>query len=249
MFCESGLTGSYLTTLRANMATPGNAVSDSFSYIELVKLFSYFKNKNAINETLHKLDFDKLNDLAYILTEMKPIYEAEINKTKEQDKQSILTEKDKLTIQLRNDLLKSFGTNQIGKQTEFILQLEHKIKNGEIESFNCKEIHEQLINIDKNVKCYPLYTSYVRSKLYHYLLFNMNLTADQLCNTYNISRRNLQYYKCFMRLIDEFPGLLRITITFKTFTKYSKFIKNYIMEDEELKLYAKHRIHPMNTTQ
>ncbi|CAF4423200.1 unnamed protein product [Rotaria magnacalcarata] len=53
-------------------------VNKDFSYSKLAERIMKLKNKGALIDSLHKIDFESLNNVAYALNKIEPIYNEEV---------------------------------------------------------------------------------------------------------------------------------------------------------------------------
>jgi uncharacterized membrane protein (GlpM family) len=202
-------------------------------------LKSYTKNINVFSNSLNKLDNKKFKKYFDINNEIKQNFENEIKKNnteKEQNKKDLI--KDALTELKYKDNKFYFDEN-----FKNICDVNKKINEKvELEEEEINQFYGLLTSAEENMRSIPLYPTFVKSQLFHYLKEEQKKTMEDLKHKFKIERSQIYCYINFYNLIAEYNFLLKINLSFRIITRNIKRIKEIIASDEELKKKCENKL-------
>ncbi|CAF4322344.1 unnamed protein product [Rotaria magnacalcarata] len=208
-------------------------VHSDFSHSQIAEMLLQFKNKGALIDTLHKMDFDNLNDLSYVVNAMEPIYNNEVKKRVKENKMVKMKHSEILRA-LYN--LQSLHPLNFFNYNHDIVYCKNLIKNLQsIKCENLSEINKKLTIIEKNMTVLPLYVSLTKAAFYTYICNLKDLNKDVIMDKLQIKKTQLYYYLNFYDLLRKYRYLIRISLSFSTIVKNVTVIRNIIENDDGLK--------------
>ncbi|CAF3459160.1 unnamed protein product [Rotaria socialis] len=208
-----------------------------FSVSALVDRILKYKNKGALIEALTKLNKNTLNDLSYCELYLTPIYEIELKK-----QMKIKKNEAKKKIKYDEILSALYKLDQLSVDSSnidinYCKVLIDDIKNKKIDMYdhnNIIEINKKLTKTEKNSYLFSLYASYAKGSFYNYLLEH-HATKDNLTKEFGIKIRMLNYYLTFHSLLEEYPSLLYLELTFTKIVQNMTTIKGILSTNENMK--------------
>ncbi|CAF3709918.1 unnamed protein product [Rotaria socialis] len=219
-------------------------VNKDFSYSKLAERIMKLKNKGALIDSLHKIDFESLNNVVYALNKIEPIYNEEVWKHLKETK--ILKLKNVEIIEAlykikeSKIILVSKENLEIKEDLDYCTNTLNSIKNNSIKvDEDIKNVNIKLTEIETTMSLVSLTVSYTKSSLYFYLLRNPNITKDMISLEFSISIPQLNRYLRFKMLIDKYPSLIHLSLSFTTIVTKISEIESYIQANDELKNICK----------
>lgn len=230
-------------------------ISKDFSYANLAKDIAFMKNIGAIQDSLHKLSYNNLCDLAPIILNLKKLYINEIKKV-DIEKQKYI--KDSKFINIMIEIDKTINWCEAMAECGIIYEkldnvilnfrdfemFTHKIKNGNITlDINETKKNLQYLNyFETNFHALSLLSSYYRGCYYNTLKKKFSLTNVQISEKFFLNRKTIERYIQLYNIIVKYPLLLKCKISTYDLITYSSKIDSYISNNDHLNSKYKKKI-------
>lgn len=160
------------------MDSEREGISADFSYAKLAEDFLKYKNKGALIDAFHKLDFRTLNNLAYANLELKPIYDNEVRKN---IKENNCNKIEDIIIKALYKLEQSPETFNHQEEMLYLDKICNEIINNSFsDNLKINEINNNLTIIEKNLRAIPLYASYTKAYFYTFLHISKNKNKNEI---------------------------------------------------------------------
>jgi len=214
---------------------------------ELANLIISFRNKEALQLSLSDLvkkDANTVVQMSNSLKELIPFYERRVEQKtykKSSKTRTFSTLNEKISTELEK--LRTPYSNIYPDKTIDNCKAISNAVNGSINAMNDEEyqgIVENLKEMEANITIIPLIIYKVRAEFYRHLeKFHDRKT---IASKFNISKRSLENYASFNKLIDLYPQLLRTNLTFTTLITNKRYILRKINSDPDLELICKRNL-------
>lgn len=225
-------------------------MSNEFSFCVLAEDLSSLTNKAALQEALHKLDFDQLSELSTLLLFLKPEYENELNKFKNQKFKTVKTNGNvsffKIIVELNNTIkwceaMADCGLlfEQIDNITINLKEFEMFIQNINLDTFDTSansinNYLKLLHSFELNFNSLPLLCAFYKGYFYNRIKNIKQITNEKLAEQLFLDVNKIQRLIRLFTLIHKYPLLLKTKISPSDLGNYAAKIDNYISNNTEI---------------
>jgi len=209
----------------------------------IANLMISFRNKDALLLSLS--DLCKQNNKSVVnignsLKELKPLYDGRVKKhTKQKKRSSFSALNEKISSELeklREPYDDAFPQKTL-EHCKFISDSLNNSENGMTES-HYKQIIIDLKRMENNITFIPLIVHKVRTDFYQHLEKNIK-NRDYIASEFNISKRSLENYASFGRIINKYPQLTRTNLSFTNLITHKTYIEKKISNDPDLDMMCR----------
>ena len=210
----------------------------------IANLISSMKNSSIIEKILEREKPPITEDLLNFMRVLKQKYDTDIKedmiKKKSLGTNISFNEKERQRIYLKIiNLRKNDSDSPINNEFSMVKcnVLLNEMKEKNLTENRFIEINNEINLYERESKRYPLEINKLRAIMYRN--FRKSFKKKDVCKFFTVSNRTLEHYENFLRLVEEYPRIIKVSLSFSIIIKHRHYINILISKNGNLFNYYK----------